>query len=208
MKRFLGLLIGLFLLTGCGIVSNKEDVFKEQSQGDGMKFKNQYEGINLEEDENGKKKYTSLSIDEDNKIVYLNYDEVVKLIKEGTGILYFGRPRCPWCRLLVPSFLEFANDKKVNIYYYDIEADRDANNDQYKEILSLLDKYLPIDTVTQTEYNPDYDSSLKRVVLPHLFFLKNGVVKDEILLYEHEYLKNNMPNEMKELLSTKYKSIE
>ncbi len=173
---------------------------------DAAKFKKEYEVLNTQLNIDGSKKYKQLSINKDNNIIYLNYNELMNFINEGTGILYFGRPGCPWCRLLVPPMLEFAKENNLKIYYYNIEADRDKNNNNYKKILNLLDEYLPIDTINQKETDKDFDKNLKRVILPHLFFLDQGKVQNQILLYEHDYLKNNEHDKLKELLSNMIKS--
>ena len=202
MKKILLLVISILLISGCGV---KE--FKKQTEEDRIKFKTDIEALNDELDDNGLPVYKQLSIDEDNRIVYLTYDELVKFIDSGSGVLYFGRPGCPWCRLLIPYLLEFASDNDTYIYYYDIEADRTENNAKYKKILELLDEFLPVDTVTQSEDDEDFDKDLKRIVLPQLFFIKKGEVKDDTMLYEHEYLKNEEKEKTIDLLNSKYKSI-
>ena len=104
--------------------------------------------------------------------------------------------------------LEYAKQDKVDIYYYDIELDRDENNEKYKTVLSLLGEYLPTDTVTQKENDPDFDPDLKRVVLPQLFFMENGIVKSEICMYQHELLSNNESEKVINLLRFMYDSID
>jgi thiol-disulfide isomerase/thioredoxin len=174
---------------------------------DSLRFKEELEALNSELNADGTNKYTSLSLDSINPINYLNYEELVDFIDHETGFLYFGRPGCPWCRLLIPIMLDYAKGKGICIYYYDIEKDRTDNSEEYKNILSLLGEYLPVDTVTQKEDDPDFDPELKRVVLPQLFFMENGKVKDSLYLYEHEFLQNKEIDKMKQLLDDAYRSI-
>jgi len=170
-------------------------------------FKEEYEALNDELNEDGANKYTVLSISENNSVVYLSYEGLIDFINNRTGLLYFGRPACPWCRLLVPHMLSFAKSGNTNIYYYNIERDRDENNDKYKSILSLLGEYLPIDTVTQNEDDADFNPELKRVVLPQLFFIKNGEVEADVNFFQHEYLVNNETEKVMQLLTDKYAPI-
>jgi len=103
--------------------------------------------------------------------------------------------------------LDFAQEDKIQVYYYDIEKDRAENNDSYKNILSIFGEYLPADTVTQSEEDPDYDPGLKRVVLPQLFFIKKGDVKADLYLYMHEYLRDDDSAALKQLLRDNYDLI-
>ena len=167
---------------------------------DSLRFKTEYEALNRESNEDGTYKYTHLSINEDNNAVYLEYTDLIDFVNYGTGLLYFGRPACPWCRLLVPPMLEFANENGVPVYYYDIEKDREENNAKYINILSIFQAYLPTDTVTQSEDEHDFDPKLKRVVLPQLFFMENGRVQADLLMFQHEYLRDNEPEKVKQLL--------
>ena len=204
MKR--NFIISLIILISIGLIGGYF-LIKNDSKSDAIKFKNEYETLNTELDDEGNNKYTKISISKNNKIKYLTYDELIDFIDNKTGILYFGRPGCPWCRLLVPTVLDFAKENKINIYYYNIEKDREENNDKYKNILKLLNEYLPTDTVTQNQEDSDFNENLKRVILPHLFFIQKGQVKDEIMLYQHEYLKNKEDEKIKALLSEKYNTI-
>ena len=200
--------IGLILLiitvmtAGCGFLGNNKIGTK-----DPLRFKQEYEALNDDLKEDGTNEYTFLSIDEKNKIVYLAYEELTDFIKSKTGLLYFGRPGCPWCRLLLPDLLKYAQEDNIDIYYYDIEKDRDENNDNYKNILSMLGEYLPTDVVTQDEDDPDFDPGLKRVVLPQLFFIKNGEVKADLYLYRHEFLSNKESAKVIQLLRDSYATI-
>ena len=191
------ILTSFFLLSGC-----------DKQASDGKKFKKEYEALNGKIDEDDGSNYLKLSIEKENKVTYLEFDELTDFMENRSGILYFGRPACPWCRDLVPALIEFVKEKDSNIYYYNIETDREENNENYKKILSKLSEYLPTDTVTQKEDDPDFKSDQKRVVLPQLFFLKYGKVKADLLFYEHECLKNKDAVGVKNLLSEAYKTIE
>lgn len=180
-----------------------------KAANDSQRFKEEYEALNEEKDEDGTNKYTSLTIDKDNNVIYLTYEELVSFLENKTGVLYFGRPGCPWCRLLTPYMLDFAEKANISIYYYNIEKDRDENNEKYKNIVSILGNHLPtVDTVTQKEGAPDFNPELKRVVLPQLFFIKDGEVKADMFMFQHEYLKNHESEKTMQLLWDKYAAID
>jgi thiol-disulfide isomerase/thioredoxin len=174
--------------------------YSDSSSADALRFKQEYEALNDVLNDDRTNKYFYLSISEHNNIVYLTYEQLVDFTSNGTGLLYFGRPACPWCRLLVPHLLEYAKEAGVNIYYYDIEQDRSENNEQYQHILRIFRGYLPTDTVTQSEEEPDFNQGLKRVVLPQLFYLDNGEITFDILMFQHEYLEHDESEKIKQLL--------
>ena len=74
------------------------------------------------------------------------------------------------------------------IYYYDITDDRDAHNENYIRILERLHNYLPVDDRNQNPADEDFDENLKRVTVPHLFFVVEGRVINEIMLNRHPLL--------------------
>src|SRR5699024_704624 len=70
------------------------------------------------------KEYTL--VDKNNRFVYTEIDEIIKILKEGTGIVYLGFPECKWCQQYVVYLNEVAKDRNVSkIYYYNIRKDRE-----------------------------------------------------------------------------------
>jgi len=179
MKKYnylLLLLLFLVVITGC----NKKEVT------DSIKFKNEYESLNNKTNDNNKK-YKNLSISEDNSIIYSNEDEIIKLLKNGTGVIYFGFPECPWCRNAVPVLLDAALETGTDIYYFNAlsirdikEKDEDGNiittkegTDKYYKILELLGE--EADTYSGLD-----DESIKRLYFPTVVFVLDGKI-----LYHH-----------------------
>lgn len=110
------------------------------------------------------KEYTEVG--EDNVFVYRDAEEVIKLLKNGTGVLYLGFPECPWCQTYSKYLNEVANEVGVDkIYYYDILDDRANNTDVYKEIVSLLGDNLQYD-----------EEGNHRVYVPNVSFHVNGEI--------------------------------
>ena len=169
---------------------------------DAIEFKREYEALNTEVDEHGNNIHIWLNIPRINRVKILSFDELINFLESGTGIIYFGKPACPWSRMLIPGVLEFSREKRVNIYYYNIEEDLNTNNENYQKIVAFLYDYLPTDTITQNETDENFNENLKRIILPHLFFLRNGVIKADQLFFEHEYLENNEKEKIKDLLKS------
>ena len=103
------LLFGIFLIVAviCAYIK-----IQNKDITDAIKFKEEYENLNS-------KDYKKIEIPEDNQIKYSNYEEVVEIIENGTGVIYLGFPECPWCRNAVPVLLEAATETGIEtIYYY------------------------------------------------------------------------------------------
>lgn len=184
MKRLCTLLfiLCLFSLVGC---SNKTDA---------VKFKEEYEALNGEKSSSGKK-YKELSISADNPIKYSNYDEVLDVIENGTGIIYFGYPECPWCRTAITVLFESARDYGIDtIYYMNLKDERDyleVKNDKIvykkdddgnklkgsKDYFQLLDALSEeLDDYKIESDGKTYDTGEKRIYVPLIVFVNNGKI--------------------------------
>lgn len=170
---------------------------------DSVKFKQEYEDLN-EKKEDNKFLYLRVNVKSYNPIVYSSYDEVIKLINNGTGIIYFGTSDCNWCRAITPILIDTAMENNVEkIYYLDISNDRDVKkmkndkikttkegNENYYKLLKVLDKYLP----DYEQYNE------KRIYLPLIVFVKDGSILgvEEVLESYYNRAKDNPLLGMKE----------
>jgi len=106
--------------------------------------------------------YTSVS--KDNVFVYKNINEIIKIMEEGTGIVYLGFPECAWCQAYVPYLNEVAKEEKIEeIYYFNIMEDRKENTKEYKKIVELLKERLQKD-----------DEGNERVYVPNVSFHAKG----------------------------------
>ncbi len=110
------------------------------------------------------KEYTEVG--EDNVFVYRSSDEVIKLLKYGTGVVFLGFPECPWCQTYAKYLNEVAKEVGVDkIYYYNILEDRTNNTEVYQEIVSLLSDTLQYDN--EGNY---------RIYVPNVSFHVNGTI--------------------------------
>lgn len=163
---------------------------KEVKLTDAEKFKNEYEGLNELKDKDGKNLYVNMSIGDDNVFVYKTGKQIVELINDSEGIIYFGFNACPWCRNIVPILNEVAKEEGLDkIYYLDISGIRDEyeyagsiepkqtkkGTTAYYELLKILDKYLEKYYVKDKTGNM-YGTGVKRLYAPTVISFKNGKI--------------------------------
>lgn len=87
------------------------------------------------------KDYTE--VNEENVFVYKNVDEIIKIMENGTGVVYLGYPECPWCQAYVPYLNEVAKEVGIEkIYYCNTKEVKENNMDKYYQLISLLDGHL------------------------------------------------------------------
>lgn len=202
MKKKLLIIFLLLLAVGCSKVT------------DATKFKEEYESLNGKTNDNGKE-YVNMTVAENNPFVYIEVDEVIKKLKKGSAVIYFGFPECPWCRNLVPVLIDAANELDVDtIYYYNAleirdtkELDKNGNvkitkegTKEYKQIVDILYEHLPV-------YKGLDDDTIKRLYLPTVVFIKDGKViylhTGTLESQEDPYkkLSNKQYNELKKILT-------
>ena len=105
-------------------------------------------------------------VSEDNVFVYRSLEEINKILKNGTGIIFLGFPECPWCRGYAPVINEIAKQEKLEkVYYFNIKKDREDNSELYQETVKLLGDNLRYD-----------DEGNRRIYAPSLIAVKNGKV--------------------------------
>lgn len=187
--------IYLIIILLCAVLVTSLCVFailthKEVELTDGEKFKNEYESLNEIKDEDDKNVCVNMSIDSDNVFVYKTGKQIVELIKNGEGVIYFGFSACPWCRNVVPYLNEVAKEEGLDkIYYLDISNIRDDykysgsieptktknGTAAYYDILEILDEYLEKYYVKDEAGNM-YGTGVKRLYAPTVISFKKGEV--------------------------------
>ncbi|MBE6152552.1 MAG: thioredoxin family protein [Firmicutes bacterium] len=145
------LLVVIGLTMTLSLIYNQKDEITE----DGLRFKEEYEALNSS---------IPISIAENNPIKYASYDEVEKLFDNGTGIIYFGFPSCPWCRNMLPVLFDVAKQNNVDVIYYINPRELKKNNEEYNKLLGLLNPYLE-----------ELDGE-KVLYVPDVYFIKKGEV--------------------------------
>ena len=182
-------------------IKNSENIkTKEtyQATADEKKFKKEYEILNGTMRSNGEVN-KEISIIEDNNIEYINVEKAADILKEGSGIIYFGFAACPWSRNAVPILLNAMQSTDLDkIYYVNIRPNDDEYQDirekytavknkakktkealspRYDEILNSLSEFLPDYTVVGTN-GKTINVGKKNLVSPTVAVVKNGVVLD------------------------------
>ena len=110
------------------------------------------------------KEYTKVT--EYNYFVYRESDEIVKILENGTGVVYLGFPECKWCQAYVPILNEVADIEGLEkIYYYDILEARKNNTSDYQKMVEILSDYLQYD-----------DEGNKRIYVPAVIFVSKGEI--------------------------------
>lgn len=145
MKKVLYIVLGVMFLTGCSVTPI------EELDNDAKRFSEEYSVIN---------------IDENNPMIYKTDDEIIKILKSGTGIIYFGFPECPWCQTALPVLLKAAKEMKIDeIYYFNPMEIRENDTDTYKEIVDLLGDNLEVD-----------ENGNNRLYVPDIYFVSDGEI--------------------------------
>lgn len=155
MKKLIFSIICVLLLVGCG----SKDIDKPTTMNDTLKFKEEYEAYN------GTQNLVTMDIKEDMTIKYLKATDILPLLKEGTGIIYFGFPTCPWCRNAVPVLLEAASTQGMTVSYINTREIRKENKEEMGKIIEYLSEYLEED-----EYGK------KALYVPDVYFVKDGQI--------------------------------
>lgn len=125
-----------------------------------------YNSVANDKETDAEKFASEYSIDNDNVFVYRTLEEINKILKNGTGIVYLGFPECPWCKGYVPYLNEVAKKAKLDkIYYFNILKDRKNNTDNYKKTVELLKDYLKYD-----------DEGNKRIYVPAVIAVNKGKI--------------------------------
>lgn len=169
--------------------SSEENIKNE----DAVNFKKEYETLNNRVNPSNNKLYPEVNIKSDNIIKYSTYDEILEILKSGTGVIYLGYPECPWCRNLVPTMLMAASEVELDtIYYLNIKEDRDLlilnekkkvitekeGSKKYFELVDALSSILD-DYILTTNDGEEVNTGKKRIYVPIVIFVKDGKIVDK-----------------------------
>lgn len=179
------------VLAAIVLVLNIQKVISNNSQTDGIKFKEEYEKLNGKKNDQGKK-YREITIDSKNKIVYKTTEEVLNLIdKKKSFVLYFGFDTCPWCRSVVPTLASISKELNQEVYYIDVKDIRDTfeldddnkpklvkkGSKDYSKLLEKLEPVLEDYTLTDSDNN-EIKVGEKRIYAPSIVSVIDGKAKE------------------------------
>ena len=179
------------VLAAIVLVLNIQKVITNNSQTDGINFKEEYEKLNGKKNDQGKK-YREIIIDSKNKIVYKTTEEVLDLIdKKKSFVLYFGFDTCPWCRSVVPTLASISKELNQEVYYIDVKDIRDTfeldddnkpklvkkGSKDYSKLLEKLEPVLEDYTLTDSDNN-EIKVGEKRIYAPSIVSVIDGKAKE------------------------------
>lgn len=184
-KIELGILLLIFLLSSYLIYTFVDSETENIVTNEEIRFKEEYEKLNGKYNNYIKKNYQEIEVIENSNVEYKDANEIIDILKNGTGIIYFGFPECPWCRNLIPVLVNKLSEYNTPFYYYNALNIRDTkhldeNNNiivdkegtkEYYEIVSLLSDFLG-------DYEGLNDNTIKRLYFPTVVFVKNGKIID------------------------------
>lgn len=193
-KRIIGIILCLCLIIAivirvCLDYQKMDRPLNEAEISEGTKiFKQEYESLNGTKNISDQE-YLSVNIDENVVVQYKSDEEIVDILNQGTGVVYFGFNTCPWCRSMIETLISSIKDSKViDFYYVDIKDIRSSftvnkrklvnskkGTDGYYKILEKLDVYLE-------DYKLDvdgkkYDTKEKRIYMPFVIATRDGKVE-------------------------------
>lgn len=126
------------------------------------KFENETKKISDAERFN--KEYPEVS--KDNIFYYSNTTEIINVLQNGTGVIFFSFPECIWCESYASMLNEIAKENNIEkIYYLNILNDRKNETKDYRTITRLLDKNMLCD-----------DEGNKKIYTPDVTIVKNGKI--------------------------------
>ena len=142
-KLLLLLLIIMVFVSGCSIK-------KVEEMSPSEKFSKEY------------------AVPKENAFKYISIDEVLEILNNGTGIIFFGNSDNEVSTKTVKIFSEAIKDSKfdeVKVYYYNPVVIRDNNTTKYMELVRLLSGYLEIN-----------DKDEEYLYLPDIYFIRDGKI--------------------------------
>lgn len=179
------------VLAAIVLVLNIQKVISNNSQTDGIKFKEECEKLNGKKNDQGKK-YREITIDSKNKMVYKTTEEVLELIdKKKSFVLYFGFDTCPWCRSVVPTLASISKELNQEVYYIGVKDIRDTfeldddnkpklvkkGSKDYSKLLEKLEPVLEDYTLTDSDNN-EIKVGEKRIYAPSIVSVIDGKAKE------------------------------
>ena len=182
-KKVVYSLIGVILVIV--IILSIFTIKSEKISNDEKKFKSEYERFNGTKNLSGVS-YLSVEVPEKNGVTYISTKKAAQILKNETGVIYFGYPESSWSRHILTSLFNAKESTGLDKIYYcnayserdekslkedgSIEVIKDGSDSYYKIIEALGDK--------ADSYQGLNDDSIKRLYFPTVVFVKNGKIVD------------------------------
>ena len=103
---------------------------------------------------------------------YKSAKEIVEILKNGNGVIFFAFPENKWSKIYAIMLNETAIRSNIKeIYYYNFKSARSSNSHNYNQMTNILNDYLTT-----------LDTDIKNIYAPSMVIIKNGT----ILFYDNE----------------------
>ena len=168
--------------------------FQEQEQviqkTDAIKVKEEYALYNNQINENNQRTYPFVNLADNNLFKISNEEEIIDILTNKTGLIYFGYATDAYCRTLMPILDKVSLENQLdNIYYLNIEYIRDLielddrgepikkeeGTKGYYKIMEILNDNLDEYILNNQEYK-DVDAKEKRIIAPTMVAVKDGEI--------------------------------
>lgn len=191
MKKYIILIISIFLICGCEI---KPQIEKEEQVIDGLNFKVEYENYNSTN--------YQLNIEKDNNFKYLDMNNINNVFSSN-NIIFIGEPQDNKSRYLVDSLNNIEKDYKNDIYYYNYKDNNPKyeikdeklvktsdGTKLYNEMLEKLNDYITTLNVEQEEQV--YKTEEKVFSTPAVIFILDKKIYGYYDDFEFDSSSNNI----------------
>lgn len=191
MKKYIILIISIFLICGCDI---KPQIEKEEQVIDGLNFKVEYENYNSTN--------YQLNIEKDNNFKYLDMNNINNVFSSN-NIIFIGEPQDNKSRYLVDSLNNIEKDYKNDIYYYNYKDNNPKyeikdeklvktsdGTKLYNEMLEKLNDYITTLNVEQEEQV--YKTEEKVFSTPAIVFILDKKIYGYYDDFEFDSSSNNI----------------
>lgn len=180
MRRIVSILIilgCLFMLGSCNYSKEEKQVLKEYEKLSTSDYNNKYDYLK----------------DENNVLVSIRYEDLIKKLEKETLILYVGGAWCPNCQAVVKFINQTAKELGIDkVYNFDTRissiktgekdirnCNSDAQTNLYRTLIETLDYVNPNGTTTE-------GTDIPRLAVPAVFAVKEGKVV-KVVVKEYFY---------------------
>lgn len=183
MKKWIAVLLAmLMLMSVIPAYADKDD----DGLTDSQRFVQEHEAENGALDNSGLHMLPDMDLPDYVPFDYEEFDDVVELLTEETGVLYLGFPRCPWCRAIIPAMIDAWKQTGSNeeITYYNPRdlrpirsVDENGNVTTEKEADPKYDKLVEILYDHLRTFEGSNDETIKHIYFPMVVFVRNGNIE-------------------------------
>lgn len=191
MKKYIILIISIFLICGCEI---KPQIEKEEQVIDGLNFKVEYENYNSTN--------YQLNIEKDNNFKYLDMNNINNVFSSN-NVIFIGEPQDNKTRYLVDSLNNIEKDYNIDIYYYNYKDNNPKyeikdeklvktsdGTKLYNEMLKKLNNY--ITTLNVEKEEQVYKTEEKVFPTPAIVFILDKKIYGYYDNFEFDTTSNNI----------------